>query len=70
MRWYEPDIECEQQQAELEDQATRLIRTAERAERRRPVAHKSSSPEPLLPNKGWVKLQDLRRALQAKANRL
>ena len=69
MRCYERDIEREQQQAELEE-ATRLIRTAERAERGRPVPHKSSSPEPLLPNKGWVKLQDLRRALQAKANRL
>jgi hypothetical protein len=66
MRWYERDIAREQRTAELEDQATRLIRSARR---KRPAARTSRPPEPPLPDKGWVKLQDLKRALQVKASR-
>jgi hypothetical protein len=67
MRWHERNIEREQRQAELEDQATRLIRAADRAKRKRPVTHRPPPPEPL-PDKGWIKLADLKRALRQRAH--
>jgi hypothetical protein len=66
MRWHERNIEREQRQAELEDEATRLIRAANRPKHKRPAACKSPPPEPL-PDKGWIKLADLKRALRQRS---
>lgn len=65
MRWYQRDIAREQRTAELKDQVSRLIRAARP---KRPAAC-TRPPEPPLPDNGWIKLQDLKRALLAKASR-
>jgi hypothetical protein len=66
-RWYEPGLQRERTRAELERQATQLIRTADRRERHRlstRIADRKAS-EPILetPSK-WVKLGDLKSAMR------
>jgi hypothetical protein len=64
-RRYQRNPEREARQAALEAQADEILR---RAERRR-IKRKPPAPASPLPDKGWLKLADLKRALAQQGTR-
>lgn len=65
IRWYARNHQLETRRAELEDEATRLIRIADRRARQ----PKPMTPPPLLSSAKWLPLSDLRRAMRVRRSR-
>ena len=66
-RWYSPALQRDRERMELEREATRLIRSADRQRRRRASSPAKRPEQPLQTKNGWVSgLTNLRRAMRAK----
>jgi hypothetical protein len=65
-KWYERRPNREAERAELERQATRLIRNADRRAQRSKLKSPSPPPSPAATPSKWMPLTDLRRVMRAK----